>query len=52
MRGGQKVLDLQFSHFVAPPLPIINDQSLMVTPQSLNTVGEGSVPYWWFMFAR
>ena len=27
-RGAQKVLDLRFSHFVAP-LPIINDQSLI-----------------------
>ena len=30
LRGGgaQTVLDPQFSHFVAPPLPVINDQSL------------------------
>ena len=28
--GGQKVSDPQFSHFVAPPLPVINDQSLGV----------------------
>ena len=34
LRGGgaQKVLDLRFSHFVAPPLPIINDQSLILLP--------------------
>ena len=28
LRGVQKVSDPRFSHFVAPPLPIINDQSL------------------------
>ena len=29
LRGGaQKVSDPRFSHFVAPPLPVINDQSL------------------------
>ena len=27
-RGAQTVLDLRFSHFVAPPLPIINERSL------------------------
>ena len=27
--GGQKVLDMQFSHFVAAPLPVFNDQSLI-----------------------
>ena len=26
--GAQKVSDPRFSHFVAPPLPVINDQSL------------------------
>ena len=26
--GTQTVLDLRFCHFVAPPLPVINDQSL------------------------
>ena len=26
--GGQNVSDPRFSHFVAPPLPVINDQSL------------------------
>ena len=28
--GVQKVSDPRFSHFVAPPLPVINDQSLMI----------------------
>ena len=27
--GAQKVSDPRFSHFVAPPLPVINEQSLM-----------------------
>ena len=28
--GAQKVSDPRFSHFVAPPLPVINDQSLNI----------------------
>ena len=26
--GAHKISDPQFSHFVAPPLPVINDRSL------------------------
>ena len=30
--GAEKVLDPQFSHFVATPLPVINDRSLITAP--------------------
>ena len=49
-RGGpQKVSDPQFSHFVAP-LPVINDQSLILvgqlTPVTGNYQSTGLVVYW------
>ena len=34
--GGQKVSDLRFSHFVAPRLPVINDQSLTIVKQCID----------------
>ena len=36
--GALKVSDLQFSHFVAPPPPIINEQSLRIAMGSNRTV--------------
>ena len=39
--GAQKVSDPQFSHFVAPPLPVSNDQSLKFYPVRLCGRGGG-----------
>ena len=39
LRGAQKVLDQQFSHFVAP-LPVINDRPL-TSSKALGTKGGG-----------
>ena len=47
LRGAQKVLDLRFSYFVAPPpppLPVIIDQSLNVNSSGENHGNPTGIP--------